>query len=61
MRARWHDWIIVLSIIALTVTGVTALWGEDVLGLFAPRGVQGEARPTSPSIAPPAGPAVGPL
>lgn len=32
---RWHDWVIVLSILALTAIGVAAIWGEDIAALFS--------------------------
>jgi hypothetical protein len=33
---RWHDWVIVLGVLALTVTGVWTLWGQDLRRLFRP-------------------------
>lgn len=29
-RPRWHDWVIALSIAALAVAGVLALWGKTL-------------------------------
>lgn len=34
MRRRWHEWVIVLSIVAIGLTGVITLWGEDLRRLF---------------------------
>ena len=34
MRRRWHDWVIVLSILALTAAGIYTLWGDDIRQLF---------------------------
>ena len=30
-RPRWHDFIIVLSILALAGAGIGAIWGEEIL------------------------------
>ncbi len=35
VRRRWHDWVIVLSILALAVTGVVSIWGDDLLRLWS--------------------------
>lgn len=40
-RPRWHDWIIVLSLVALGAAGIGALWGHHLESWFA-----GEERPS---------------
>ena len=51
MRARWHDWVITLALIALTTGGVWALWGKDIVALF--RGAPDhETNTNTPAAAP---------
>jgi hypothetical protein len=33
-RPRWHDLVIIASIVGLCVVGVWALWWDDVRGLW---------------------------
>jgi hypothetical protein len=62
VRARWQEWIIGLSIVALSVAGVYTLWGDDLRRVFHPDEppALGET-PTPSTVAPPAGPAAGPF
>jgi len=46
---RWHDWVIVLSILALTGIGVVAIWGEAIAALFRD---PAESAPTNGAGAP---------
>jgi hypothetical protein len=34
VRRRWHELVIVLSIVALAAVGVWAIWGDDIARLF---------------------------
>jgi hypothetical protein len=67
VRPRWHDWLIVLSIVALAVTGVATIWGNEIKHLFssgpaAPEEAGGKAADQAePEAIPPAGPAKGPF
>lgn len=44
---RWHEWVIILGVVALTVTGVWTLWGHDLVRIFRPD----EAVETAPPAA----------
>jgi hypothetical protein len=50
-RPRWHDWVIVLSLLALGAAGVGALWGPQIRGWFD----AGDRPPTDDVVAPPTG------
>ncbi len=60
MRPRWHDWLIVASIIALAAIGVWTLWGDDLRQLFRPEPAAVEATAASPTGAPASAPAAPP-
>jgi hypothetical protein len=61
MRRRWHDWVIVISILALAGTGVWTLWGADLARLFKPGAPPPAETPeTPPPVPPPPGQAAGP-
>ena len=61
MRRRWHDWVIVISILALAGTGVWTLWGADLTRLFKPgTPPPAESAAETPPVAPPPGQAAGP-
>lgn len=56
MRPRWHDWVIALSILAIAVTGVAAIWGDELGRLFGDEKkvehkVEGTTVPTAPGSA----------
>ncbi len=34
MRPRWHDWVIVTSIVVLGCVGILSIWGDDLLALI---------------------------
>jgi len=56
MRARpWHDWVIVLSILALTAIGVAAIWGEDIASLFRDPPAESAGEGANGPAAPPGG------
>ena len=59
MRPRWHDWVIVLGIVAIAATGVVAIWGDDLRRLWQGEGKGEQA--AEPVAAPPPGPAAGPF
>jgi hypothetical protein len=59
MRPRWHDWVIVLGIVAIAATGVVAIWGDDLRRLWRGEGKGEQA--AEPVAAPPPGPAAGPF
>ncbi|MBI4509419.1 MAG: hypothetical protein HY698_07260 [Deltaproteobacteria bacterium] len=52
MRPRWHEWVISLSIVALAVGGIFAIWGEDIQRLFQEEGihVEVEGRPSKEGV-----------
>lgn len=59
MRRRWQEWVIVVAIAALGVTGVMAIWGDQVQRVFkgekkaASRPADGVAVPTPGNAAGP--------
>lgn len=57
---RWHDWVIVLGVLALTVTGVWTLWGQDLRRLFKPDEPAAETAPAPAEAATPAPPRAAP-
>jgi hypothetical protein len=73
VRPRWQEWVIALALIALGVTGIWTIWGNDLADLLHPEraertdGVagsapgQGAAPSGSRSPPTPAGPAQGPF
>ena len=54
-RPRWHDFIIVFSILALAGAGIGAIWGEQILqaidGVLESDDGAPEPKPTPPSPA----------
>jgi hypothetical protein len=56
-RSRWQEWTITLSIIALVVIGVAAIWGQPIRRWLGDLG--GDARESGPSqSSSPAGPSL---
>jgi hypothetical protein len=62
VRPRWQEWVIGVGIVALFVTGVLAIWGDEIRNLW--RGEE-DRRPqpqeTQPVVVPPGGNAQGPF
>ena len=61
VRSRWQEWVIAFAVVAIAVTGVFALWGQDLKQLV------GKGKPTpvkakeKEPVLPPSGPAAGPF
>jgi hypothetical protein len=34
VRQRWHDWVIAIALVGLGVTGVMAIWGNEIRDLI---------------------------
>ena len=72
MRARWPEWVIVISLVVIGLTGVAAIWGGDLKRLVVdvsrggeveapePTGGAQPAAPATPDL-PPGGPPAGPF
>ncbi len=55
MRPRWHDWVIVLAIVALAGTGIATIWGDEIARLWRGQGAAQENGEPSVTPASPAG------
>jgi hypothetical protein len=60
VRERWREWVIVLSIVLIAVTGVWTIWGADIRQLWRVEERPVRAVPPTQPI-PPAGNAAGPF
>jgi hypothetical protein len=49
VRSRWQDRVIALTVVALTATGIWALWGDELARLFGgPEPAAAEGGPSTP-------------
>ncbi|HWM88144.1 MAG TPA: hypothetical protein VNO33_19960 [Kofleriaceae bacterium] len=46
--SRWHEWVIVLSIVTLAAIGVTAIWGGSIRRWIGSSGDERPARTDEP-------------
>jgi hypothetical protein len=63
VRPRWQEWVIIGALVAIGLTGVAAIWGDDLVALWTDVSRAGEdVAPEPPAepqpIAPPAGPPI---
>lgn len=54
-RPRWHDWVIVLSLLSLGAAGIAALWGPQIQGWFDSGAAQEAPEPDDGAVTPPTG------